>query len=106
MLTDVGFDLAYPNLLLLWAKRLHCCYYCVLHFLLLSSIMKATSLNIFKVRELFSIMSLLKSPMGLMVGFMVLMVFVMPKMMENIGILLYLTSFTSDGYKLLVSMLH
>lgn len=30
-------------------------------------------------------MSLLKSPMGLMVGFMVLMVFVMPKMMENIG---------------------
>ena len=111
MLTDVGFDLAYPNLLLLWAKRLHCCYYCVLHFLLLSSIMKATSLNvsffnIFKVRELFSVMSLLKSPMGLMVDFMVLMVFVMPKMMENIGILLYLTSFTSDGYKLLVSMLH
>jgi hypothetical protein len=51
-------------------------------------------------------MSLLKSPMGLMVGFMVLMVFVMPKMMENIGILLYLTSFTSDGYKLSVSMLH
>jgi hypothetical protein len=76
VLTDVGFDLAYPNLLLLWAKRLHCCYYCVLHFLLLSSIMKATSLNvsffnIFKVRELFSIMSLLKSPMGLTVGFMV-----------------------------------
>jgi hypothetical protein len=31
-------------------------------------------------------MSLLKSPMGLMVGFMVLMVFVMPKLMENIGI--------------------
>jgi hypothetical protein len=30
-------------------------------------------------------MSLLKSPMGLMVGFMVIMVFVMPKMMENIG---------------------
>ena len=38
-----------------------------------------------KVREPFSVMSLLKSPMGLMVGFMVLMVFVMPKMMENIG---------------------
>jgi hypothetical protein len=53
--------------------------------------MKATSLNVsffnlFKVRELFSVMSLLKSPMGLMVGFMVLMVFVMPKMMENIHI--------------------
>jgi hypothetical protein len=62
-----------------------------LHFVLLISIMKATSLNVllfnlFKVREPFSIMSLLKSPMGLMVGFMVLMVFVMPKMMENIGI--------------------
>jgi hypothetical protein len=53
--------------------------------------MKATSLNVsffnlFKVRELFSVMSLLKSPMGLMVGFMVLMVFVMPKMMEKIRI--------------------
>ncbi|RLN13187.1 hypothetical protein C2845_PM09G19610 [Panicum miliaceum] len=38
----------------------------------------------YEVREPFSVMSLLKSPMGLMVGFMVLMVFVMPKMMENI----------------------
>ncbi|PWZ06614.1 ER membrane protein complex subunit 7 [Zea mays] len=38
----------------------------------------------YEVREPFSIMSLLKSPMGLMVGFMVLMVFVMPKMMENL----------------------
>ncbi|KAM0832209.1 hypothetical protein ACQ4PT_065046 [Festuca glaucescens] len=38
----------------------------------------------YEVREPFNIMSLLKSPMGLMVGFMVLMVFVMPKMMENI----------------------
>ena len=52
---------------------------------------EATSLNVlffnlFKVREPFSVMSLLKSPMGLMVGFMVLMVFVMPKLMENIGI--------------------
>jgi hypothetical protein len=32
-------------------------------------------------------MSLLKSPMGMMLGFMVIMVFVMPKMMENIGML-------------------
>ncbi|GJN38935.1 hypothetical protein PR202_gb28016 [Eleusine coracana subsp. coracana] len=39
----------------------------------------------YEIREHFSIMSLLKSPMGLMVGFMVIMVFVMPKMMENIG---------------------
>ncbi|TVU08276.1 hypothetical protein EJB05_41674 [Eragrostis curvula] len=38
----------------------------------------------YEAREPFSIMSLLKSPMGLMVGFMVIMVFVMPKMMENI----------------------
>ncbi|TVU08312.1 hypothetical protein EJB05_41712, partial [Eragrostis curvula] len=38
----------------------------------------------YEIREPFSIMSLLKSPMGLMVGFMVIMVFVMPKMMENI----------------------
>jgi hypothetical protein len=36
-------------------------------------------------------MSLLKSPMGLMVGFMVLMVFVMPKMMENIGMWPHIT---------------
>ncbi|XP_071680566.1 ER membrane protein complex subunit 7 homolog [Lolium perenne] len=38
----------------------------------------------YEVREPFNIASLLKSTMGLMVGFMVLMVFVMPKMMENI----------------------
>ncbi|KAL5223654.1 hypothetical protein ABZP36_010293 [Zizania latifolia] len=38
----------------------------------------------YEIREPFSIMSLLKSPMGLMLGFMVIMVFVMPKMMENI----------------------
>nr|AGT15918.1 hypothetical protein SHCRBa_179_G22_R_40 [Saccharum hybrid cultivar R570]AGT16392.1 hypothetical protein SHCRBa_181_K17_R_20 [Saccharum hybrid cultivar R570] len=38
----------------------------------------------YEVREPFSVLSLLKSPMGLMVGFMVLMVFVMPKLMENI----------------------
>ncbi|KAL6603054.1 hypothetical protein ACP70R_043415 [Stipagrostis hirtigluma subsp. patula] len=38
----------------------------------------------YEKREPFSIMSLLKSPMGLMVGFMVIMVVVMPKMMENI----------------------
>ncbi|BAF20097.1 ER membrane protein complex subunit 7 homolog [Oryza sativa Japonica Group] len=38
----------------------------------------------YEKREPFSIMSLLKSPMGMMLGFMVIMVFVMPKMMENI----------------------
>ncbi|KAI4986935.1 hypothetical protein ZWY2020_019565 [Hordeum vulgare] len=38
-----------------------------------------------QMREPFNILSLLKSPMGMMVGFMVVMVFVMPKMMENIG---------------------
>ncbi|KAL9231497.1 hypothetical protein vseg_006722 [Gypsophila vaccaria] len=37
----------------------------------------------YEKREPFSIMSLVKSPMGLMVGFMVIVVFVMPKMMEN-----------------------
>ncbi|WOL13532.1 ER membrane protein complex subunit [Canna indica] len=37
-----------------------------------------------QTREPFSIMSLVKSPMGLMMGFMILMVFIMPKMMENI----------------------
>ena len=30
-------------------------------------------------------MSLLKSPMGLMVGFMVIVVFLVPKLMENMG---------------------
>ncbi|CAN6459572.1 unnamed protein product [Victoria cruziana] len=35
-------------------------------------------------REPFSILSLLKSPMGLMVGFMVVAVFLLPKLMENL----------------------
>ncbi|KAI4982423.1 hypothetical protein ZWY2020_022915 [Hordeum vulgare] len=39
----------------------------------------------YEMREPFNILSLLKSPMGMMVGFMVVMVFVMPKMMENIA---------------------
>ncbi|XP_068642409.1 ER membrane protein complex subunit 7 homolog [Aristolochia californica] len=34
-------------------------------------------------REPFSLMSLLKSPMGLMMGFMLIVVFLMPKLMEN-----------------------
>ncbi|CAA7032903.1 unnamed protein product [Microthlaspi erraticum] len=38
----------------------------------------------FEIREPFSVMSIVKSPMGLMVGFMVVVVFLMPKLMENI----------------------
>ncbi|VVB10721.1 unnamed protein product [Arabis nemorensis] len=38
----------------------------------------------YEMREPFNVMSIVKSPMGLMVGFMVLVMFVMPKMMENI----------------------
>ncbi|XP_021887766.1 ER membrane protein complex subunit 7 homolog [Carica papaya] len=38
----------------------------------------------YEIREPFSIMSIVKSPMGLMVGFMVIVVFLMPKLMENI----------------------
>ncbi|KAA0063326.1 ER membrane protein complex subunit 7-like protein [Cucumis melo var. makuwa] len=38
----------------------------------------------YEVREPFNIMSVVKSPMGLMVGFMVIVVFLMPKLMENI----------------------
>ncbi|CAH2060482.1 unnamed protein product [Thlaspi arvense] len=38
----------------------------------------------YEVREPFNILSLVKSPMGLMVGFMVVVVFLMPKLMENI----------------------
>ncbi|URE34845.1 hypothetical protein MUK42_07995 [Musa troglodytarum] len=38
----------------------------------------------YEKREPFSIMSLMKSPMGLMMGFMLLVMFVMPKLMENI----------------------
>jgi len=38
-----------------------------------------------QMREPFSVMSIVKSPMGLMVGFMVVVVFLMPKLMENIG---------------------
>ncbi|CAL9172592.1 unnamed protein product [Musa hybrid cultivar] len=37
----------------------------------------------YEIREPFSIMSLLKSPMGLMMGFMLLVIFVMPKLVEN-----------------------
>lgn len=36
----------------------------------------------YEKREPFSIMSLVKSPMGLMVGFMVVVVFLMPKLMD------------------------
>ncbi|GMQ03028.1 hypothetical protein CsSME_00048996 [Camellia sinensis var. sinensis] len=37
----------------------------------------------YEIREPFSIMSLVKSPMGLMMGFMLIMVFLMPKLVEN-----------------------
>ncbi|XVF48330.1 hypothetical protein PTKIN_Ptkin03bG0181500 [Pterospermum kingtungense] len=37
----------------------------------------------YEIREPFSIMSVVKSPMGLMVGFMVIVVFLMPKLVEN-----------------------
>jgi len=37
----------------------------------------------YEIREPFSVMSLLKSPMGLMTGFMLVVVFLMPKLMEN-----------------------
>ncbi|GAB2284930.1 hypothetical protein Dimus_019383 [Dionaea muscipula] len=38
----------------------------------------------YEIREPFSILSVVKSPMGLMVGFMLIVVFLMPKLMENI----------------------
>ncbi|XP_078162628.1 ER membrane protein complex subunit 7 homolog [Carex rostrata] len=38
----------------------------------------------YEIREPFSVMSLVKSPMGLMIGFMVLVMFVFPKMMEGV----------------------
>ncbi|GMP94480.1 hypothetical protein CsSME_00043930 [Camellia sinensis var. sinensis] len=37
----------------------------------------------YEMREPFSIMSVVKSPMGLMMGFMVIVVFLMPKLVEN-----------------------
>ncbi|KAK9279461.1 hypothetical protein L1049_013140 [Liquidambar formosana] len=37
----------------------------------------------YEIREPFSIMSVVKSPMGLMMGFMVIVVFLMPKLVEN-----------------------
>ncbi|XP_010241615.1 PREDICTED: ER membrane protein complex subunit 7 homolog [Nelumbo nucifera] len=37
----------------------------------------------YEIREPFSIMNVIKSPMGLMVGFMLIVVFLMPKLMEN-----------------------
>ncbi|KAL8130007.1 hypothetical protein V2J09_019162 [Rumex salicifolius] len=37
----------------------------------------------YEIREPFNILSLVKSPMGLMVGFMLIVVFLMPKLMEN-----------------------
>ncbi|KAJ7966208.1 ER membrane protein complex subunit 7-like [Quillaja saponaria] len=38
----------------------------------------------YEIREPFSIMSIVKSPMGLMMGFMLIVVFLMPKLMENV----------------------
>ncbi|XP_004305837.1 PREDICTED: ER membrane protein complex subunit 7 homolog [Fragaria vesca subsp. vesca] len=38
----------------------------------------------YEIREPFNIMSIVKSPMGLMVRFMVVVVFLMPKLMETI----------------------
>ncbi|KAM7277492.1 hypothetical protein ACFE04_019358 [Oxalis oulophora] len=38
----------------------------------------------YEIRQPFNIMSVVKSPMGLMVGFMVVVMFLMPKLMENI----------------------
>ncbi|KAK2659952.1 hypothetical protein Ddye_006485 [Dipteronia dyeriana] len=37
----------------------------------------------YEIREPFNIMSVVKSPMGLMMGFMLVVVFLMPKLMEN-----------------------
>ncbi|KAL3497333.1 hypothetical protein ACH5RR_040065 [Cinchona calisaya] len=37
----------------------------------------------YEIREPFSIMSVVKSPMGLMLGFMVIVMFLMPKLVEN-----------------------
>ncbi|CAI8599595.1 unnamed protein product [Vicia faba] len=37
----------------------------------------------YEIREPFSVMSIVKSPMGLMMGFMLIVVFLMPKLMEN-----------------------
>lgn len=42
-----------------------------------------------QIREPFSVMSLVKSPMGLMMGFMLIVLFVMPKLMENMGTVLF-----------------
>lgn len=38
-----------------------------------------------QIREPFNVMALVKSPMGLMVGFMVVVMFLMPKLVENMG---------------------
>ncbi|KAL8255923.1 hypothetical protein R6Q59_030990 [Mikania micrantha] len=37
----------------------------------------------YEIREPFNIMSVVKSPMGLMIGFMVIVMFLMPKLVEN-----------------------
>ncbi|CBI21129.3 hypothetical protein VitviT2T_004895 [Vitis vinifera] len=37
----------------------------------------------YEIREPFSIMSVVKSPMGLMMGFMLIVMFLMPKLVEN-----------------------
>ncbi|RVW23523.1 ER membrane protein complex subunit 7-like [Vitis vinifera] len=39
----------------------------------------------YEIREPFSIMSVVKSPMGLMMGFMLIVMFLMPKLVENMG---------------------
>lgn len=58
---------------------------------LLTSLLACQLLSLFsyhvllQIREPFSIMSVVKSPMGLMVGFMLVVMFLMPKLMENMG---------------------
>ena len=50
-----------------------------------------------QIREPFNVMSVVKSPMGLMMGFMLVVMFLMPKLMENMGKVLwpYYLCFTS-----------
>ena len=52
---------------------------------LMGSVMSVIYLPLLQIREPFSIMSIVKSPMGLMMGFMVIVMFLMPKMVENMG---------------------
>lgn len=73
---EVHLDLIFPFLLLNLFDWSYYLFYLILFLLI-------------QIREPFNVMSVVKSPMGLMMGFMLVVMFLMPKLMENMGKVLW-----------------